>query len=224
MKLVCVTITTLLTSISSLSQSQFGIFAGPQATIARYSVQGVHQETKFKYGFQAGAGFKIPFESRMYFAPCMFYSMKGYKVEFTRYAFPPDPQAKDNNTTIHSLELGGLLHFDLGSQPSHLFFRIGPSLDFHLFGKEKFQLMAGGTVDRSMPFGFSEYGHYSANALAQLGYETSNGFVIFGQFSYGLTSTNNNDFGPQIHHRNYGISIGKYFTRKKIVFDTRNRE
>jgi hypothetical protein len=211
MKLVFATITTLLASITAFTQSQFGIFAGPQASIARYSVQGVAQETEFKFGFQAGAGYKIPFENRMYFAPCLFYSLKGYKVAFTRFAFPPDAAAKDNNTTIHSIELGGLLHFDLGSQPSHLFFRIGPSLDFHLFGKEKFTKMSGETVDRNMPFGFSEY-------------EAVNGFVIFGQFSYGLTSTNNHDYGPQIHHRNYGISIGKYFTKKKIVMDTRNRE
>ena len=53
-------------------------------------------------------------------------------------AFPPDTAAIDNNTTIHTFELASLLQYNLGKQPYHFFIKAGPSLDFQLFGKEKF--------------------------------------------------------------------------------------
>ncbi len=224
MKSILLLFSVVTLTLTSTAQSEFGIFGGPQVSTARYSVQGKKQETEFKYGFTAGAGFKIPFENRMYFAPAIYYGLKGYKVKFTRFAFPPGANAIDNNTTIHSVELAALLHFDLGSQPSHMFFKIGPALDFHLFGNEKFNLAGGGMTDRKMPFGFGEYGHYSASGILHVGYEASSGLVVFAHVGYGLVSTNNHDFGPQIHHRYFGISIGKYFKSKKIEIDTRVKE
>jgi hypothetical protein len=75
-----------------------------------------------------------------------------------------------------------------------------------------------------MKWGPGEYGHYGANLLAQFGYETNSGFIIYGQYSYGATTINNADFGPAIRHRIFGISIGKYLKKNKIIIDTRNRE
>ena len=71
---------TALIITSAYSQNQFGIFAGPQVTTAKYSVLNVNQKTDNKYGFQAGVTMKVPFESNLYFAPEAFYSLKGYKV------------------------------------------------------------------------------------------------------------------------------------------------
>ena len=68
------------------------------------------------------------------------------------------------------------------------------------------------------------YGRYSANFIAQLGYETNSGFIIFAQYSHGATSINNADLGPRIRHRVFGLSIGKYLKKNKIIIDTRNRE
>lgn len=206
------------------AQNRFGIFVGPQMTTARYTVEGQKQKTDKKYGFQLGATMKVPFEGSLYFAPAAFYSMKGYKVAFTQFAYPPDQDAADNNTVLHTFELAALLQVDLGTKPGHFFIKGGPSLDFQLFGKEKYNLQGGGEVNRNMKFDYSAYGHFSANAIAILGYETIDGFSIFAQYSHGLASINNADFGPKIHHRVYGITIGKYFNNKKIVIDTRNRE
>jgi hypothetical protein len=206
------------------SQSRFGIFAGPQTTSAKYSVTGIKQPTNYKQGFSAGIGLKIPFESHLFFSPAAFYSLKGYKVKFNHYAFPPDTTATNNNTSIHTIELAFLLQVDLGKKPSHFFIKAGPSLDFQIAGKEKFNLKTGAAVDRNMSYGFTTYGHYSANLLMQLGFESSSGFMIFGQYTLGLSNLNNADNGPTIKHRAYGISVGKYFNKKKLVLDTRNKE
>ncbi|HEV7779994.1 MAG TPA: porin family protein [Chitinophagaceae bacterium] len=214
----------LLGVLSASSQVEFGIFAGPQMTSVNYKIQGVKQKNESKYGFQAGAALKVPFENKLYFTPMAFYSMKGYKVTLNRFVYPPDVNATDNNTTFHNFELAALLQYDFSSKPAHLFIRIGPSLDFQLFGKEKFNLNGGGSVNRKLKFGPGEYGHYLANYLAHLGYETASGFMIFAQYTHGAANMNNADGGPAIRHRAYGISIGKYFNRKKIVMDTRNKE
>jgi hypothetical protein len=193
------------------SQSQFGIFAGVQATSAKYTIVNVKQTCDNKYGFNLGIGWKIPFENKLYFSPAIFYSLKGYKVKFDRYSYPPDSFAVDNNTSIHTFELGFLLQFDLSQKPNHFFIKGGPSLDFQLSGREKFHRNNGDLIDQKMPFSFGDYGHYSASALIQFGYETHKGFVIAAQYTHGLTSINNHDGGPQIKHRAYGISFGKYF-------------
>lgn len=207
------------------SQVEVGFFAGPQATAARYTILNQKQKTELKYGFQAGVGFKVPFEDKLYFAPAGFYSLKGYKVSFTEFRYPPDTAAKDNNTTIHTFELAAMLQYDFNSDPNHVFIKIGPSLDFHLFGKEKFNLKNGSAVNRNMKFSTDgDYGHFSANMLMQLGYETGSGFFIFAQYTHGMASTNNADYGPKIRHRAYGVSLGFYLNRKKIVIDTRNKE
>jgi hypothetical protein len=216
---------TIFLSLLSHSQFEFGFFAGPQATGARYTILNQKQKNEMKYGFQAGIGLKVPFEKNLFFAPAAFYSLKGYKVTFTQFVYPPDTNAIDNNTTIHSFELAALLQYDLSSNPGHVFIKAGPSLDFHLFGKETYNLKAGGAVSRNMPFSADgDYGHFSANMLLQIGYETGNGFMFFAQYTHGMASTNNSDGGPKIRHRAYGISIGKYLNRKKIVMDTRNKE
>lgn len=210
MKFILLAVATCLFTIAGNSQTRFGIFAGPQATSASYHITGKTQDTKFKPGFQAGICFRAPFDSRLFFYPSVFYSMKGYKVNYSLYQYPPDANAKDNNTTFHCVELAGMLQYDFSDQPDHAFLRVGPSLDFQLFGHEKFNLIGGGTVDRKIPFDFDKYGHYSANMLAHVGYETGSGLMIFAQATIGITNISNVDEGPKIRHRAYGISIGKY--------------
>ena len=208
-----ITFVSVVSVVICKAQNRFGIFAGAQTTTAKYSVADIKQPTKNKYGFNAGVGLKIPFENHLFFSPAAFYSLKGYKVKFNQHAFPPDTTATDNNTSIHTFELAFLLQLDLGSQPGHFFMKAGPSLDFQLAGKEKFHLKNGSLVDRNMPYGFTQYGHYSVNLLMQFGFETKTGFMIFGQYSPGLGNLNNADGGPSIKHRVYGISVGKYFSK-----------
>ena len=224
MKFISLTLITLLTTLCAKSQVQFNIFAGPQATTANYTIGGTKQETEMKIGFQAGIGMKVPFENKLFFAPAAFYSMKGYKVAYNLFNALPDVNAKDNNTSIHTFELAALLQYDFSTEPNHFFIKAGPSLDFQLIGNEKYTLLTNGSVDRKMKFSFGDYGHFSANGLLQLGYEANNGFIIFAQYTHGLASINNSDGGPQINHRAFGISIGKFLNRKKIVIDTRNKE
>lgn len=206
------------------AQNLTGVFLGAQANTANYNVNYSKQKTNYTYGFQAGVMMKVPFDKGIFFAPSVFYSLKGYKVKFAQYTFPPDPMASDNEVKLHTFELAALLQLDFGNKPSHGFLKVGPTLDFQLFGHEKFNLQTGGSVSRKMTFGYGDYGHYSANALAQLGFETSSGLVFSVNYTYGLTSISNADGGPKILHRCIGFSIGKYLNAKKIVLDTRNKE
>jgi len=216
---------TLFFSLIANSQLDVGIFAGPQATGARYTILNQKQKNEVKYGFQAGVGFKTQFENNLYFSPAAFYSLKGYKVAFTQFVYPPDTGAINNNTTIHTFELAALLQYNFSKDPGHFFIKAGPSLDFHLFGKETFDQKSGGSVSRNMKFSTEgDYGHFSANMLGQFGYESASGFMIFLQYTHGMASTSNEDKGPKIRHRAFGLSIGKYLRSKKIVIDTRNRQ
>ena len=214
MKFSIVFIHVLFLSLVASSQVKYNVFAGPQAITAKYTITNKKQETDMKIGFQAGVGMKIPFENKLFFAPAAFYSMKGYKVTYNLFNDFPNFDAKDNNTTIHTFELAALLQYDFNTAPNHFFIKAGPSLDFQLFGHEKINLKSGGIIDRKMKFSYGDYGRYSANLLAHIGYEMSNGFLIFAQYTHGLASIGNYDNGPVINHRAYGITIGKYLNCK----------
>mgnify|MGYP000981594459 CR=1 FL=1 len=194
-------------------KTKFGIFAGPQATSADYKIGTAKQSTSYKYGFQAGANFKIAFDNQLYFVPTAAYSLKGYKVDFTRPSFPPDQDAINNDVQLHTFELGALLQYDLGKKPGHFFIKAGPTLDFQLKGKEKFELNDASTEERDMVFGFGDYGRYAASFLFQLGYESKSGWFLYGQYTHGVGSFNNADHGPRITHRGLGFSVGYYLKK-----------
>lgn len=199
-------------SFAADCQIQYGLFTGPQVTDVRYMINEKKQETRLKAGVNIGALLKIPVEYRLSFSPSIMYNLRGYNVKFNGISFPPDTFAKDNNTSFHTVELAFLLQHDFTLKPGHFFFRFGPSLDFALFGKEKYNT-TGSSVSRNMIFSFGDYGHYLASAILQLGYEDKNGAFVYGHYNYSLTSMNNADDGPRIGNRAAGISIGKYLKK-----------
>jgi hypothetical protein len=196
-----------------------------QSNNARYLVTNVEQKTKMKVGFHAGMNMKVPFENKLFFTPTVAYSLKGYDVTFTQYTNPPDANAADNSTTIHTFEISPLLQYDFNSSPSHVFIRVGPSIDVQLFGKEKYNLRSGTAVSRKMNFDLAgDYGLFGASLISQVGYETASGFSVFAHYTHGIGSIVNLDGGPKVYHRIFGISVGKYLKKNKIVMDTRNKE
>jgi hypothetical protein len=208
----------LLLSPNAKAQVEWTVFAGPQMTSARYEVSAYSitnkQPNSYKYGFIAGVGLKVPFEAPIYFYPSIFYSMKGYKVQLNQSLYPPDQFAIDNDTRIHTFETAFLIRVNLSQQPGHIFVSTGPSLDFQLFGREKFHSTQQGYVDRNMKYGYEHYGHFAANWVLELGYETANGFFVNGRYAYGLTNLVNTDEGPKISHLAAGITFGKVLGRK----------
>lgn len=202
-------------TVSANSQIKYGVFAGPLVTDVRYTINDNRQESSLKIGVNGGFQMKVPFEGRLSFAPSIMYNLRGYKIEkFKGIAFPPDSLAKNVDTRFHTIELAFLLQHDFTLQPGRFFIRFGPSLDFALFGNEKFTTINTTSVDRKMKFSFSDYGRYLASAIVQLGFESEGGLFIYGHYNYSLTTMNNWDYGPGIGNRAAGLSIGKYFKDK----------
>ncbi len=224
MKFILTTCSLFFSAFFVMGQNQVGIFAGAHANSARYLVFKQEQEVTMKAGFHAGVNMKVPFEGNLYFNPSVFYSMKGYDVKFTSFTNPPDNRAINNSTTIHTFELAPMLQIDLSRNPGHFFIKAGPSLDFQILGKEKFDLNDGTTISRNMKWSPVDYGRFAASLIGQFGYETGGGFMIFAHYSLGEGSISNADGGPRIRHRQFGLSIGKYLKNKKIIIDTRNKE
>ncbi|GAC1703586.1 MAG: hypothetical protein NVS9B7_00490 [Flavisolibacter sp.] len=191
------------------AQVRLGVFAGPQLSSARYLIMNVKQPVQEKFGFMAGGAAKVDFESNFYFFPALYYSLRGYKVTLNKPSYPPTELAKNNNTTLHTLQIAPLFNVDLSKKSSPIFVRFGPSLNITLSGKERFDTAAnGGTVERGLKFAVTDYGRITASANVQLGYQTKEGLMIFLHYEYGLGSMSNADGGPIILHRVFGMAAG----------------
>jgi hypothetical protein len=197
-----------------MGQANISFFAGPQASIARYTIKNVKQPTEFKFGFRGGVGMKVNFENNLYFFPAISYSKTGYKVQFNRLSFPPDSSAKDNNTTLHQVDLDAHLQYDFGNETGHLFIKAGPTFNVTVSGRETFHLNTGETVERKMKLGFySAYGRILVAFSSSIGYEALSGFYLHLRYDHGLSSMNNADGGPQIIQRVFGLNVGLLLNR-----------
>ena len=215
MKKLQLVMATLLVGTTVTGQISFGIFGGPQSTSARYTINGTVQKTNYKYGYQGGVGWDVTLEGNIHFAPQLFYSLKGYKVTYNKPAYPPDVTATDNSVRLHTFEILTMFQFNFSKNADHFFIQLGPSMDIQLYGTEKFHLLNGNEVNRSMHFGNADYGRFGANLVAHLGYEIRSGYIFFAHYTYAVGSINNADDGPRIYHRVLGFSIGKYIIQKK---------
>lgn len=195
--------------------SQLTVFAGPQLRWAKYAIRGADQKTESKMGFMAGVGLKTQVEGPVYFAPQLYYSQKGYKVTFDRPAFPPDSAAKNNDVTVHAIELAPLIQVNFSHGASYGFFRVGPAFDVAVSGTEAFDSTGNKRISRNMKFDFGNYSIVTINGNVQLGYQHQSGLVVVAQYSHGMTSLNNADYGPTIFHRLLGISVGWKFGQKR---------
>lgn len=208
----------------SFSQNTYGVFGGVQFTSANYKINDSRQPTGYQKGLQFGAAMKIPFENNLYFGPAIYYSQKGYKVKLNQPSYPPTELAINNETVIHTVELAPMLHYDFNSNPSHFFVKLGPAIDIAVSGEEQFDMVDGKSVKRPMPFSFSDYGRFTAQAIVHFGYQSARGFTAFAHYGEGLGSLNNADHGPVIKHRIIGVSMGWFFHKNPNVIDTRVKE
>ena len=214
----------LLTGKLAVAQNIIGLVGGAQLGGVRYELLHQPQAQERFLAPMLGEQLKVPFDVNLYFVPALRYQLRGYDVRLSIPNSLPDPDAVDNSIRLHGLEVAFLLQYDFGKGPSHAFFRGGPSLDAHLFGKERFTKANGEIVERTISFARGNYGKYTANLLAEFGWEMRTGWFVYGQYTYGATSMSNRDYGPSIKLRSFGISLGKYLNGKKTLIDTRNIE
>ena len=212
---------TLCSVLFSFGQVQFGVFAGPQKTTARYLVADEKQETSFKTGLQGGVMLKVPFEDQLYFSPAIYYSSKGYRVSLKNPTYPPGENAIGDDVRVHAIEIAPLLNIDLSKERNHLFVRFGPSIDVAVGGKEHIFMNDGKEIEQSMKFANTAYGRFTSAGNLQFGFEAQSGFFVFAHYAQGLGSMNNADHGPIIRHRLFGVSIGAFFGKNPNVIDTR---
>jgi hypothetical protein len=210
-----VVFTVILFLFSQVTNAQLTVFGGPQISSANYTIREVDQPTKYKTGFMAGVGLRSLIEGPAYFAPSLYYSKKGYEVTFNQRATPPDSNAKNNNTSIHTIELAPLVQINLSKSPSYLFVRLGPAVDFALSGTEAFDSSNNKRISRNMAFDFAVYSYVTISGIVQLGYQHKSGLTVFAHYGLGLSSLNNNDGGPGIRHRIAGISAGWRLGKKR---------
>jgi len=206
------------------AQNLVGLTGGIQFPGARYEILHQPQTLQRFLSFQAGVQMKVPFDVNLYFVPALRYHHRGYDVKLSLSNSLPDVDAIDNSLRMHTIETAFLLQFDLGKKSTHPFIRVGPSLESHLTGTERFLKSNGEEVERPVSFARSNYGKYTANLLAEVGLETGSGWFLYGFYTYGGTNMSNRDYGPSIKLRSFGINIGKFLNSKKIVIDTRNIE
>ena len=211
-KTLLLAVFTATTSACFAQGVKWGLFAGPQWTTARYTLgpDNAKQSVTGKLGAVAGLGAKADFEGNLYFAPAVQYSLKGYKARFTGVSNPPDPQAKDNDVTMHTFEIAAHLQYDFSKNPGHFFLKAGPNLDIQVYGKEKFTKTNTSVVSRSIPFGFTNYGRFAGGLQAGLGYEAGKKAYIQCIYSHGFGSINNADGGPRIRYRYAFLTLGTY--------------
>jgi hypothetical protein len=112
-----------------------------------------------------------------------------------------------------------MLQWDFTKTPSHVFFRLGPSIDVAFSGTETYDTLSTSgninAVTQKMKFSYTSYGKISAAINMQLGYQAGGGFMVFAHYAYGIGSMNNADFGPRIVHRIAGLSVGWLFGGRK---------
>lgn len=195
--------------------AQLTVFAGPQVSSAHYTVRGTEQATDSKTGFSAGLGLKTLLEGPVYFSPVLYYTQKGYKVSFNQRAFPPDSAAKNNDVTVHAIELAPLFQINFSKKANYGFLRFGPSADFAIKGSETFDSTGNKRVSRDMVFSFGDYSFVTLSANVEVGFQHKSGLVIFAHYQHGLTNLNNADYGPTIFHRIAGLSVGYKLGRKR---------
>ncbi len=203
----------LLAYQSVRAQVPVYLFIGPQAVRASYHINGQRQTSDAVPGVQAGVSARIDFDHRLYFVPAVYYSLKGFRVAFDRPSLPPDALAMNNHATVHTLEMAPLLQYDFSDRPGHFFVRLGPSLDFQLYGRERFQLKDGTVVERRMLYDFTHYGRYAASAIGHAGYENGR-MLVYLQYTQGLTNLDNTEGGPVIQYRAAGITIARALNRR----------
>jgi hypothetical protein len=207
----------LLTACCGSGQVHVGLFGGGQLSRAHYlifdrNVNKFPQETRWKYGFQAGAMLRTELERRLHFAPSIFVSRKGFDVTLDRPAFPPDTSAIANDVTLYTLEVAPLMQYYLSDEEGvRVFIKGGPSFDLQVSGRETYTTRNGQRIARKMKFSYSDYSFMAMNLLVHFGIETPGGWVIFAQYTHGIGGIVNTDSGPRIFHRAAGLSIGKYF-------------
>jgi hypothetical protein len=195
--------------------AQLTIFGGPQQNTAKYTILDKEQETETKFGYMAGIGLKKWVEGPFYFSPMLYYSLKGYKVTYNASAFPPHPDALNNDVTLHTIELAPLFQLNMSSQPSYMFARLGPSFAFNIAGTETFDTTGNKPTTKDMVFSFGDYSHATIAVNAHLGYQHKGGLTIFAHYTHARTSLNNADHGPVIYHRSLGLSLGWKLGKKQ---------
>ncbi len=193
-----------------LGKVLFGLKAGYNYSASSF-ITNKTLKTKPVHGGYFGAMLKVPFDNRLFFAPQVDVSYRGMLTD----SLQKEQFSKITEANVRVMPLVQIEFTDPSKQANTFFLELGPSLGFGFWGKQTKQDVAGAPVNRSLKYGFADYGAFDANWHTALGYETTGGLRLKLEYVHGLTNMINTEKGPTLKYRNISAGIGYWFGKKK---------
>ena len=198
----------LLASYAASAQTKIGLTAG--ATFANVMVksEGISGSPKEKTGFTAGLMVNAPLSSNFCFQPALNFVQKGYIVK---------DQTGTEKAMINYLEVPLNFIYTVNKEAG-FFIGAGPSFSYGISGTDKFTFSGNGMPPTSDKINFGKGAEevkpfdMGANILA--GYLFRGGFLISGNYNFGLSKINNDDGSGgdgTIKNRYFAIKLGYMF-------------
>jgi hypothetical protein len=195
-----------LTSNSLFAQTTVALSGGASFGNVRVKIGDVSASPKLKVGITAGLSINAPLSSNFNFQPALNFVQKGYEIK---------DETDKETVNINYVEVP--LNFVYSVKRNDGFFiGAGPSIAYGISGKDKFsgdeeKIKFGSGEDEIKPFDFG------ANAIA--GYKFKGGFMISGNYTFGLSKINNSSDIPDdngtIKNRCFAVKIGYAFGKPK---------
>ncbi len=190
-----------------LGKIYFGLKAGYNFQIANYSAS----ETNPTHSGYAGVMLKVPFENRLHFVPQIDFNYRSMDAK----SLPLKTYSKISEWQCRVLPLVQIDFKKPEEKKNTAFVQFGPSIGFGITGKQTMQDNNGVPATGKLKYGFMEYGQFDASAHLGLGYETTKGFRMLIEYTYGLSSMINTDNAPLLKYQAFSAGIGYWFGKKK---------
>ena len=203
---------TLLASYSLSAQTKIGLTAGASFANITVKAEGISGSPKEKTGFTAGILLNAPLSTNFSFQPALNFVQKGYIVK---------DETGTEKVMLNYLEVP--LNFVYNTQKNEGFFiGAGPSISYGISGRDKFTYSGSGMPPTSEKVKFGKDGEevkpFDVGANIMAGYLFMGGFMISGNYNFGLSKINNDDDSGgngTIRNRYFAIKVGYVFGGNK---------
>ncbi len=186
---------------------RFAIKGGVNYSNARVYDSATKISSGYKAGGTVGLMADFEFDGPLHFTPSLMYSMKGYSFK------PIKGIRQEISTTLHYIDLGAILTFNIPSLQKGFALNAGPTASFAFMGKEKItENNVTTTSDVSLSL-VKDYGFFDLGMFMGTSYSFQRWMVQAG-YQVNFINLNNNAETDQLNIRNRTISLTfGYFLR-----------